>query len=175
MSLRYTSFLLACFLALATGCSSDVLTVERDFTAQTITYGVPPAAADAATDVVRSVQDFGLINQLNSYGIAEDEVESVTVAAVRAQLIDPRDSLTFAEVSRGELWLVSAGLEPVLIAEKPAGADGVTADFLLTEPDLEGYLISGSVDAIFRVETTVPPGPDVEVAFDITYRIVGGV
>lgn len=175
MSLLHHFLPLLAVAVVASACSSDVLTVERDFTASTVVYELPPSVATETTDIVTSGVDFGLRTELSGYGIAEDELESVTVSGVRALIMDPGDSLTFADLSRGEIWLATAGLEPVLIAEKPAGATGVTADFLLTDPDLEAYLLGSTLDAIFRVEATAVPGPDVEIAFDITYRVVGGV
>ena len=158
-------------------CESDVLTVEREVVVPTLTFDLPAAAADGTLDVARSVRAFDLGAELDNLGIPPEGVESVTVAAVEARLSDPADSLTFADLARGELWLVATGLDPVLLGEMPAEPEGTTVDFAVLDPALDDYLFvgEGDLDAIFRVEALETPGDGVAVEVDVTFRVVGGV
>lgn len=175
-------YALAAFVALAAsaalaGCESDVLTVERDIAAPTLTFDLPAAAAAGTVDVVRSVRGFDFDAELENLGLPPEGVESVTVVAVEARLSDPADSLTFAELARGELWLAAPGIDPVLLAELPAEPQGTTSAFAVRDPALDDYLAvgDGELDAIFRVEARETPGDSVAVEIDVTFRVLGGV
>ncbi len=155
-------------------CDDDLVSIDRDFSGATLTYAVPSTDSAGAINITREDIDVDLRQQLDDFGISEDQLRAVMVQSVVATLNDPSGEFTFDDLSNASITITGGSLPAVQIANLPQGS-GTTATFDVPEVEIKEYLLLDMFDASLSGTSSEAIGEEVTVDVDVTYQLTGGI
>ena len=156
-------------------CEDDLLSIDRSFAANGVTFDIPASDEPGTVSVSENDIDVDLRGQLEEYGISEDRLQEVTLESATVTINDPSGELTFDDITDAAINISAEGQSATEVASIDDAATGTTATLTVRDSDIKAYLLASTISLELSATSADAVGEDVTITVVPTYNVVGGL